>query len=59
MLIYLQTCDILKVLGADTRKKYEQDDAAVQIAVSKVAGALGDTGRILVCESGTEWSCVS
>ena len=31
-----------------------QNDHAVQEAVSKVAEALGDTGRILVRESGTE-----
>lgn len=37
-----------------TDKKAAQDDAAVQKAVAKVADALGDTGRILVRESGTE-----
>lgn len=37
-----------------TDKKAAQDDAAVQAAVSKVAEALGDIGRILVRESGTE-----
>ena len=31
-----------------------QDDADVQAAVQQVADALGDTGRILVRESGTE-----
>ena len=37
-----------------TDKKAAQDDAAVQEAVSKVAEARGNTGRILVRESGTE-----
>ena len=37
-----------------TDKKAAQDDAAVQAAVKAVAEALGDTGRILVRESGTE-----
>ena len=37
-----------------TDKKAAQNDAAVQEAVAKVADALGDTGRILVRESGTE-----
>ena len=37
-----------------TDKKAAQDDAAVQVAVKAVAEALGDTGRILVRESGTE-----
>ena len=37
-----------------TDKKAAQNDHAVQEAVSKVAEALGDTGRILVRESGTE-----
>ena len=37
-----------------TDKKAAQNDLAVQEAVSKVAEALGDTGRILVRESGTE-----
>ena len=38
-----------------TDKKAGQNDPAVQEAVSKVvAEALGDTGRILVRESGTE-----
>ena len=35
-------------------KKAAQNDPAVQEAVSRVAEALGDTGRILVRESGTE-----
>ena len=37
-----------------TDKKAAQDDEAVQAAVKSVAEALGDTGRILVRESGTE-----
>ena len=37
-----------------TDKKAAQADEAVQEAVNKVAEALGDTGRILVRESGTE-----
>ncbi len=37
-----------------TDKKAAQDDVTVQEAVAKVADALGDTGRILVRESGTE-----
>ena len=35
-------------------KKATQNDPAVQEAVNTVAEALGDTGRILVRESGTE-----
>lgn len=35
-------------------KKAAQDDPAVQTAVQSVAAELGDTGRILVRESGTE-----
>lgn len=37
-----------------TDKKAAQDDVTVQEAVAKVADALGDMGRILVRESGTE-----
>ena len=37
-----------------TDKKAAQNDPAVQEAVKVVAEALGDTGRILVRESGTE-----
>ena len=37
-----------------TDKKAAQDDADVQAAVKAVGEALGDTGRILVRESGTE-----
>ena len=36
-----------------TDKKTAQNDPAVQEAVKAVAEALGDTGRILVRESGT------
>ena len=35
-------------------KKTAQDDPAVRAAVQAVADELGDTGRILVRESGTE-----
>ena len=48
--IYPQVLENVRV----TDKKAARDDAAVQEAVSKVAEALGDTGRILVRESGTE-----
>ena len=37
-----------------TDKKAAQDDVDVQAAVKKVTEELGDTGRILVRESGTE-----
>lgn len=37
-----------------TDKKAAQNNPAVQEAVNKVAEALGDTGRILVRESGIE-----
>ena len=48
--IYPQVLENVRV----TDKKAAQNDHAVQEAVSKVAEALGDTGRILVRESGTE-----
>ena len=48
--IYPQVLENVRV----TDKKAAQNDLAVQEAVSKVAEALGDTGRILVRESGTE-----
>ena len=48
--IYPQVLENIRV----TDKKAAQDDAAVQAAVKAVAEALGDTGRILVRESGTE-----
>ena len=37
-----------------TDKRAAQDDADVQAAVKAVADSLGDSGRILVRESGTE-----
>ena len=37
-----------------TDKKAAQDDVDVQAAVKKVTEELGDIGRILVHESGTE-----
>ena len=48
--IYPQVLENVRV----TDKKAAQNDPAVQEAVNKVAEALGDTGRILVRESGTE-----
>ena len=48
--IYPQVLENVRV----TDKKAAQNDPVVQEAVSKVAEALGDTGRILVRESGTE-----
>lgn len=48
--IYPQVLKNVKV----TDKKAAQDDADVQAAVKAVGEALGDTGRILVRESGTE-----
>ena len=48
--IYPQVLENIRV----TDKKAAQNDPAVQEAVSKVAEALGYTGRILVRESGTE-----
>ena len=48
--IYPQVLKNVKV----TDKKAAQDDADVQAAVTAVGAALGDTGRILVRESGTE-----
>ena len=48
--IYPQVLENVRV----TDKKAAQNDPAVQEAVSKVAEALGDTGRILVRESGIE-----
>ena len=48
--IYPQVLKNVKV----TDKAAAQADADVQTAVAKVAEALGDTGRILVRESGTE-----
>ena len=46
--IYPQVLENVRV------KKAAQNDPAVQEAVKAVAEALGDTGRILVRESGTE-----
>ena len=48
--IYPQVLENVRV----SDKKAAQDDPAVQAAVKAVAEALGDTGRILVRESGTE-----
>ena len=48
--IYPQVLENVRV----TDKKATQNDPAVQEAVKAVAEALGDTGRILVRESGTE-----
>ena len=48
--VYPQVLENVKV----TDKAAAQADADVQAAVAKVADALGDTGRILVRESGTE-----
>ena len=48
--IYPQVLENVRV----SDKKAAQNDPAVQEAVSKVAETLGDTGRILVRESGTE-----
>ena len=48
--IYPQVLENVRV----SDKKAAQDDEAVQAAVKAVADALGDTGRILVRESGTE-----
>ena len=48
--IYPQVLENVRV----TDKKAAQNDPAVQESVNKVAKALGDTGRILVRESGTE-----
>ena len=48
--IYPQVLENVRVID----KKAAQNNPAVQEAVFKVAEALGDTGRILVRESGTE-----
>ena len=48
--IYPQVLENVRV----TDKKAAQNDEAVQAAVKNVTEALGDTGRILVRESGTE-----
>jgi len=48
--IYPQVLKNIKVLD----KKKTQDDSDVKAAVNKVAKELGDNGRILVRESGTE-----
>ena len=48
--IYPQVLENVRV----TDKKTAQNDPAVQEAVKEVAEALGDNGRILVRESGTE-----
>lgn len=46
--------DADRCLCVDEKGKAAQDDADVQAAVKKVTEELGDTGRILVRESGTE-----
>ena len=46
--------DVVHIHVRVTDKKAAQNDPVVQEAVKKVAEALGDTGRILVRESGTE-----
>ena len=48
--IYPQVLENVRV----TDKKAAQDDADIQAAVQAVTEALGDTGCILVRESGTE-----
>lgn len=48
--IYPQVLENVRV----TDKKAAQNDPAVQETVNTVAEVLGDTGRILVRESGTE-----
>lgn len=48
--VYPQVLENVRV----SDKKAAQSDPDVQAAVAKVAEALGDTGRILVRESGTE-----
>lgn len=48
--IYPQVLENVRV----TEKKAAQNDSTVQEAVNHVAEALGDTGRILVREAGTE-----
>ena len=48
--IYPQVLENVRV----TDKKAAQNDEAVQTAIKKLAEGLGDTGRILVRESGTE-----
>ena len=50
LLIYPQVLKNARV----TDKRAAQDDADVQAAVKAVADSLGDSGRILVRESGTE-----
>ena len=48
--VYPQVLENVRV----TDKKAAQDDEAVQAKVKEVAEALGESGRILVRESGTE-----
>ena len=48
--IYPQTLKNVRVVS----KSAAQNDPVVQAAVDQVAAQLGDTGRILVRESGTE-----
>ena len=50
MTIYLQVLENIRA----TDKSFVQNDPDVQKAIQSVEEALGDTGRILVRESGTE-----
>lgn len=50
MTIYLQVLENIRV----TDKSFVQNDPDVQKVIQSVEEALGDTGRILVRESGTE-----
>ncbi len=45
---------IIKISGPLINKKEAQDDIDVKASIAKVENELGDSGRILVRESGTE-----